>query len=472
MDINEILKGSPSEIVQALSEKSVSVPRWKDLEKEYNSDNHEVMNKIDYPDVVEDDGTITKVTRITLDFQKLATKRMTELICGIPIKRISDGENQTQKDVATIIERIYQRNRIDNFNIERFNMLFCGCEVMSLWYAKEEKNTVYGIESPIKIRCKNYSPTLGDELYPLFDEYGDLVALSVKYKRKKLDKDITYFDAYTAERHLRFEIGDEITIIDDEKITLGKIPAVYMFRPTPIWETTSKTISEMEMTLSRQGNYLRKNSKPVFGVFADEEIDFGKEGKEENEFRTIFQLPKGSSAQYITWDQATEAVKYHIEELKQMIFTQLQLPDFSWESMKSTPMSGEARKQLFIDAQLKVKDESGRILEFLDRELSVVKSFVKLILPAYASEIDKLQIENKITPFTVSDFEDRVRNLSTATGGQQIMSLATAVKELDIAPDAEKEVELINKEKEMKMTFSSQPMLRMMPIISASHSAV
>ena len=49
--------------------------------------------------------------------------------------------------------------------------------------------------------------------------------------------------------------------------------------------------------------------------------------------------------------------------------------------MKSNPMSGESRKQLFIDAQLKVKDESGRLIEFLDREMNVVKAFLKTMLP-------------------------------------------------------------------------------------------
>lgn len=37
----------------------------------------------------------------------------------------------------------------------------------------------------------------------------------------------------------------------------------------------------------------------------------------------------------------------------------LQLPDMSQESMKQTPMSGEARKMMFLDAQQKVLDESG-----------------------------------------------------------------------------------------------------------------
>jgi hypothetical protein len=49
--------------------------------------------------------------------------------------------------------------------------------------------------------------------------------------------------------------------------------------------------------------------------------------------------------------------------------------------MKSMPMSGEARKQMFIDAQLKVKDESGRLIEFHDRELNVVRAFAKVVAP-------------------------------------------------------------------------------------------
>lgn len=39
---------------------------------------------------------------------------------------------------------------------------------------------------------------LGDDLYPLFDEYGDMIAMSVGYQRKKGRKTVKFFDAYTA----------------------------------------------------------------------------------------------------------------------------------------------------------------------------------------------------------------------------------------------------------------------------------
>ena len=439
MDINEILKLPANEIVDALSDKTISLPRWESLRKEYDSELHPVMNKKKYQDIVSKNG-VEEVTRVTLDFQRLAVKRITELCFGIPVKRVANAENQTQKDIASIIDKIFERNRIDNVNIERSNLLYSGCEVLTLWYAKDDENTIYGIESPIKIRCKNFSPVYNDELFPLFDEYGDMIAMSVKYTRKRVDKDVEFFDCYTSERHIKFEKSEnqDWTIIEDEKITLGKIPAVYIYRPTPVWENTSKLVYEMEWTLSRNGNYIRKNSKPIFGVFAEERFEMDRELTQDQEFRSVLKFPQGSNAQYITWQQGIESVKFQMDELKQMFFTQLQLPDFSFESMKSTPMSGEARKQLFIDAQLKVQDESGRWLEFFDREVNVVKQFVKLILPNYASEIDRLQIETRITPFTITDESDKISNYVTATGGKAIMSQIQAIKELGLSSDPER----------------------------------
>ena len=89
-------------------------------------------------------------------------------------------------------------------------------------------------------------------------------------------------------------------------------------------------------------------------------------------------------------------------------------------------MSGESRKQLFIDAQLKVKDESGRLLEFYDREMNVVKAFLKtMTAESMHKDIDALQIETEINPFTITDDKDTISNIMTATGGKAIMSQLT-----------------------------------------------
>lgn len=443
-----------TEIISDLKEKSIFVPAWtgrRGLIHEYDPRRHPVMSRAKYPDIVNDDGTIDYVTRITYDLQRLAVKRMTELCFGIPVRRVFKGNTDGEREVAKMLEAIFERNRIDSVNIERSNMLFAGCEVMTLWYAIEQRHNLYGFDSPLKLRCRNFSPMNGDDLYPLFDEYGDLIALSVGYTVKKLGKNVSYFDTYTAEKHLKWkDEGHGWEIVENEDITLGKIPGIYAYRPTPIWEDTSKIVFEIEWALSRNGNYLRKNSKPVFCVFADEEVDYGEEKDEKQEFKTILQYPKGSSAGYVTWEQAIENLKFYVTELRQSFFTQLQLPDWSYESMKSNPMSGESRKQLFIDAQLKVKDESGRLLEFLDREVNVVKAFLKTMLPENRhKDIDALQCEIVISPFTITDEKDTINNLMTANGNKPIMSQREAIQKFGQSDDVDKTLKEIAEEDKM-----------------------
>lgn len=445
-NIDEILQLAPAEAVKKLKSKAFTPPAWSDLVKEYDPAQHPVTNKGKYPDNATPDGKLEEVTRITLNYQQLATKRMSELVCGIPVKRIYSPEDDKQREASECLEAIFQRNRIDSINIERCNALFSGCEILSLWYTTEEDNKLYGFNSPLKIRCQTYSPREGAQLYPLFSE-GDLIALSIETTRTEDGDDIRYLDTYTRDRHIAYREGKGgWQVANEEEIKLGKIPAIYCMRPTPIWEDTSRLVYEMEWALSRNGNYLRKNSKPIFAVFADEEVYFGDEKSENKEYRAVVQFPKGGNAGYLTWDQAIDSLKFYIAELRQSFFTQLQLPDWSYESMKSTPMSGESRKQLFIDAQLKVTEESGRLLEFYDREVSVVKAFLASLRPDLADAIEALPVEVVITPYQITEQRDTITELLAANGNKPLISHRESIEQLGWSTNASDTLEEIQKE--------------------------
>lgn len=461
MTIEEILNSglTADEKIAALSEKSLNVPVWggqRGVEQEYNAMKHPVMNRNVYRDLVSADG-IKAVTRIPLPFQELAAQRMTELVTGIPVRRVYKPKNDRQKEVAAFIEAVYDRCRIDSVNIERFKRLFAGCEIMTLWYAVEQENNFYnGVKSQLKLRCRTFSPMLGDSLYPLFDEYGDMVAMSIGYTRKLGRKSVRFFDCYTATQHVKWSTNDTGAMIEteNETITLGKIPAIYAWREKPIWKDTSNMVYEMEWSLSRNGNYLRENSKPLFAVFADEQINYGDEKDADREFRTVLQYPKGSTAQYITWQQSVESLKFHVSELRNLYFTSLQLPDWSYEKMSQVALSGESRKQLFIDAQLKVKDEKGSLIEFLDRETNIIKAFAKIILgEAYASDIDALNVEQIITPFSITDEKDDISNLLSANGNKPLMSQRESIERYGKSDDVDKTLEEI-KQDEMADSFN------------------
>lgn len=448
--LEELFKGTPEDAVKGLQSKSIEIPEWDELQKQHDPKKHDVMDKAQYPDITSDDGSLEKVARITLDLQRLAAKRTTELCFGIPVKRIYSPQTDGEKEVASAIEKVLKRNRIESVNIERGNMLFSSCETATLWFATEEPNTLYGFESRLKLRCRNYSPMNGDNIYPLFDnETGDMIALSFGYKRKEGDADVEYLDVYTADKHIRYKNDGSWAEEISEQSTIGKIPAVYCYRSTPAWEDTTNIVTEIEWKLSLNGNFLRKNSKPILVLFADEEIQVGNEKDGNEEFKSVFQYPKGSELRYITWEQAIENLKFYIGELRQSFFTQLQLPDWSYENMKTTPMSGEARKQMFIDAQLKVKDESGRLLEMLDREINVIKAFLKIMMKGREKDIDNLQITTEITPFTINDDEETINNIMNATGGRAIMSQREGIAMLGWSENVDETMRQIQEESKL-----------------------
>lgn len=448
MDVNEIINNqslSVEQKISALKDKTIIVPTWGELQKEYNPLQHPVMTDITYVDKAKG-GKVEKMSRIVLGWQKLAVKRMSALLCGIPVKRIYKPTNDQEKQASSILEDILKRNRINAVNLERARYLYASCENVTIWYAQEQPTQYGGMASKIKLRCKNYSPFNGDELYPLFDEYDDLVALSVQYHRQEGSKKVTYFDTYTDKKHICWRINDGAEILN-ENITIGKIAGVYIHRDEPIWEQMSQNVYEAEWTYSRNGNYIRKNCRPTLAIYTDDKMTMGNAPKGDNVGRDVIRLKKGDKAEYVTWNAANDVVKFHVEELKHNFNSQLQLPDMSMDNMKSSPMSGESRKMLFMDAQMKVTDESGIWLEYYDREINILRAFCKLMYPGLAGAFESLIIENLITPYQIKDESERIKNL--ADGAQKpIMSQLTAIRRLGYVEDAEAEQQQIKKEEE------------------------
>lgn len=448
MTIEEILSlERPADIIQELKNKTINVIPWSKLEKEYDKKKHPVYTDVSYQDKVnEKTGQVVKQCRIALGLQKLAVKRIGELCFGIPVKRIykPNKDNENEQAAASIIEAIFQKNKIDSVNIARSKYLYASCEFATIWYAQKTNTDYAGYPSEYKLRCKTYSPMNGSEIYPLFDDYDDMIVLSIAYSRNTGATKTSYFETFTANRHIRWVgKGSDWEIELDEVIKLNKITGIYQHRDEPIWEDESDNVYEMEWQLSREGNYLRKNLKPKWVVCTSEEIKFGKEDTSNNSDRDVLKYPEGTEAGYKTWDQAIESLRFHIETLRQNFFAQLQLPEMSSDVMKSMPMSAESRKMIFIDAQLKVTDESGLWLDSFYREINVVKAFAKELYPALAPAIDSLVVKVVITPYNIQDKKELIAMYMDGTGGKPVYSQRTAIENIGDAESVEEELQRI-----------------------------
>lgn len=439
---------SIEDIIARLKDKAVELPAWEGgLKNEYYPNLHPVMDRTLYPDKVGKSGVV-KVTRATRGLQRRAVKIMAGMMFGIPVERIYTFVNPNSEEeqrAAKILEEIFACNRIDALNIDRGIKLFASCEIATLWYAIKDENTLYGEKSKLKLRCRNFSPMTGDSIYPLMDEYGDMIALSFEYTRKEAGKTITYFDTYSATEHRKWRNdGGKWEEIEKEAIEgIGKIPGIYGSRGTPVWED-SNNVTEIEWAYSRNGNYLRRNSVPIYEVCDDEEIDFGKE-KDDDE-RLILRLSSKGKSGYKTWDQATESLKFQTEGLERGFFSDIQLPNFSFDEMKGVAASGESKRYMFMDAHIKVLEEQGIWVEYFSREVNVVKAFAKIMFPKLAHAFDNVRVKSIITPFSMTDEKDTINNGTSATAGKAIASRKTAIKRLGWTDNVDEELEEIRKD--------------------------
>lgn len=430
-EIDLIIGGmSPNDAIAYLTDKTVDVRDWGDSLKEYEPELHRIMNDhIDRKDKVRDDGSIEKAARIPIGLEKLLTKRMCEFAFAIPVKRVyhnTEGSDMRQA-IARAKEAIYKHARIDTVNNTRALNCFASCEAFTVWYVVESPNTLYGFPCKYKLKCKTYSPMDGTELFPLFDEMGDLVAMSVKYSRKVKKENVTFFETYTAKKHYKWtQEGGSWKAVKDDALPIGKIPGVYIYRHKPIWHGLSVLREEIEYTVSRNSDVIAYNSAPILKILGD--LNGGKE--EKGETRRIVRVKNGGDVGYVSWQQAIEALKYHVDILTKLFWSQSQMPDISFANMMSLGNIGfDARQTLLTDAHLKVGDEAGAWIEMFERESNVINAFLRLMNIEWADEIDNIETEHIITPFIQQDEKAAIERIMTANGGKPIMSQLDSIKE-------------------------------------------
>lgn len=416
-------------IINDLKEKSVTVPSWDKLLKDYEPTEHNIVSdKVTRKDKVRSNGDKEKASRIYIGLEKLLTKRMTEFMFAIPVKRVYHNieNSEIRQSIAKAIEAIYKYARIDSENIKRGNAYFASCEVFTIWYTVESPNTLYGFNSKYKLKCKTYSPMDGVRLYPLLDELGDMIAMSFEYTRKVKNEEVTFFETYTSNIHYKWkQQGNGWELVKLEQVAVMKIPGVYIYRQVPIYHGLSYIREEIEYTLSRNSDVIAYNSAPILKIAGGM-----KGGEDKGESRRVYRVEQNGDVSYVSWAQSIEALKYHVDTLVKLFWSQSQMPDISFENMKSLGNIGfDARQTLLTDAHLKVGDESGSWIEAFERECSVIKAFLKMMNVSWASEVDNVEVEHIITPFIQMDEDATTDRLIKQNGGKAIKSQLQTIRE-------------------------------------------
>lgn len=447
----------PSTIISSLKEKTIYVPKWSSLKKDYNFKEHYILrDKQNLRDKVRKDGSVEKSCRLSIGLERLLVRRMSDFMFAIPVKRVfhNTENNETRQAIAKAIDLIYKYARLDTHNLNRSKDYFACCEIFTLWYAVKSPNNLYGFESQYKLKCKTFSPKDGINLYPLFDEYEDMIAMSYEYTTKVGNKSTDWFETYTDSAHYKWKRGSKgwELVGNPEVIVLMKIPGVYLNRSEAIYEELTEIRKEIEYTISRNSNVIAYNSAPILKVIGNL-IGAEKKGEDQR----IWRMEAGGNVDYVSWSQSNQAISYQVDFLINLYWTLSQMPDISFSNMKALGNIGyDARETLLTDAHLKVGDEAGVWIEAFERESNVIKAFLKKMNTAWESEIDNVEVEHIITPFIQRNEASEIQKRMQANGGKPIESQRESIQRYGKSQDPDATMEQIRQE-QAESALSSIP---------------
>lgn len=181
-------------------------------------------------------------------------------------------------------------------------------------------------------------------------------------------------------------------------------------------------------------------------------------GERKGEDYRLFRMKEGGNVEYVSWQQAIEALKFNVSELTEFFWSLAQMPDISFSNMQKLGNIGyDARETLLTDAHLKVGDESGDFIEFFDRETNIIKAFLVQMHPEFAEEIDNVEVEHIITPFIQRNEETEINKRLKANGGKAIESQRESIARFGKSSDPQKTLDEIRQEEAEEASATAVP---------------
>lgn len=390
-----------------------------------------------------------KVARVAIALQRLIVNRAVSFVFGQPVKYAASPATDAQNSVYRAFEAVMRDIKEVSHDRRLARSLFAFQDVAEYWYPVQKPSKAYGFDSRFKLRCRIFGPEYGDTLYPYFDDNGDLIAFSRSFSKYEdaSDTRLTYFETWTAKAHYMWkaEGGDFALEEGYPQINpIGKIPVVYAHQMRHESADVDNLIARLEKLLSNFADTNDYHSSPKIVVNGHVE-GFSRKG----ETGAVLEVDGDCKPYYLSWNNAPESVKLEINTLLQMIYTITQTPDISFDTVKGIgSVSGIALKMLFLDAHLKVQDKREILDEFLQRRVSIVKSYISKLNITLSEACEELTIDPQITPYLIADDATEVNTLIAATGGKPIMSRETAVRTLGMTTDPESELKRLADEDE------------------------
>ena len=365
---------------------------------------------------------------------------------------------ESEEGLLTALKQVFKKNKIKYQNKQAVRSWLAEQEVAEYWYVVKDdgfwsklKRKVAGIfgKSMPEYRLKSvlWSPFRGDKLYPFFDDNGDLVALSREYKKKGLDDDETLcFMTVTKDMVYQWELDSDWQDKGSFRHNFKKMPIIYMYRPEAYCEKIKTLRIRLEKLLSNYADCIDYHFFPILMLFGDVQQLSG-----ELKNRIVQLTGMSANAQYLTWNQVPETVKFEVETLLSQIYGLTNTPRISFDSLKGTgnAVSGVAFDYVFMSTHLNVENLNEVVGVFMQRRVNFLVSAIGSLNSSLAEASETIDIDVQMQPYRLEDLAEKIDTAIKAKDGE-LWSQKTAIAFVGNVDSVVDEVKKIQEEQQEK----------------------
>lgn len=343
---------------------------------EYQTESHKIKFRKDKQIKGKEDYITHK---LPLNTQSYINEVELFFLLGQPLKwemRNSLSEQEELKDAYKLFLNFIREQHYDSKN--RIIKRLAGAETeCAKLYA------IYKDEGERKIKTIILSKSLGYDIRPLFNRYGDMKAFAVGCNLRTADgNNVKHWDIYTAETiyHCEMSLDSENNIgwtVVKEKNNIGKIPIIYFSQPKA-WDGAQERIERLEEMDSKTADIIDYTDNPI--LILDKKVKNNLAGAKE--VGKLIQVDsKDSVVKYLEVPNQNEAKQQERDNLEESIYLSTLTPDFTYKNVKGLgAISGAAISKANMLGYIKRLNRMEIYDEAFERECNLIKAILSNIL--------------------------------------------------------------------------------------------
>lgn len=366
--------------------------------------------------------------------------------------------DSSEESLLASLNQVFKRNKIRYQNKQAVRSWLAEQEVAEYWYVvpddgfwaklKRKIAGMFGNTKPeYRLKSVLWSPFRGDKLYPYFDDNGNLVALSREYKKRDLDdNEIDCFMCITADTVYQWENTNGWVETGTFRHGFKKLPIIYMYRPHAYCEKVKTLRIRLEKLLSSYADCIDYHFFPILMLYGDVEQLSG-----ELKNRIVQLTGTGANAQYLTWNQVPETVKFEVETLLSQIYGLTNTPRISFDSLKGTgnAVAGVTFDYVFMSTHLNVENLNETVGVFMQRRVNFLVSALGSINTSLESASETIDVDVKMQPYRLENIADKIDTAIKAKDGQ-VWSHERAIMFVGNIDSVKDEIDKIKQEQQEK----------------------